>query len=407
MRCKDYKRWLSPYVDDRLTPQDRAQLDAHLAGCAGCRVELSSLRRMLQELRAMEPPAVPSLLPGIRQKLQRLPWWRQAMRRFAAPWPASLPLHGLALATTAVLIIVMVNLPGAFTRRNAALTRQYASKTPARAVAEHEAEQFEMNNERDEWAYRHLDAKPAAASRVSAGGDAQEPRSEAAGLPLNALTDAGSMTVIGGARQSEDALSVLPEISAERPASAVAVGASSRQTMNGMEGARRSRAIFEQAPDAVAQVETMTTFGKSGSLASHSPLGLDDTSASALTGRLDTDQAASAPIRCEWRVRDLQQAAVEVRAWVAARHGSVSPETGTRLRVILPASEAATFLQRFSTPTSELPQVVLASPPAAVPPSSGGADGTATTFSTPGGAGDALTSPTHGVTISLELVPVE
>jgi hypothetical protein len=111
MRCTDYRHWLSPYVDGQLEQVRRAELDAHLAGCQGCRVELASLQEMLHALQTMERPEAPALLPGIRAKLSRRPWWETALDRFVAPWPASLPWHGLALATAAVLVVVLVGVP--------------------------------------------------------------------------------------------------------------------------------------------------------------------------------------------------------------------------------------------------------------------------------------------------------
>jgi anti-sigma factor RsiW len=107
MRCIDYRHWLSPYVDGQLEQARRTELDAHLTGCAACQAELASLQEMLRVLRTMERPEVPELLPGIHAKLGRRPWWEAALRRFVAPWPSSLPWHGLALATAAVLVVVL------------------------------------------------------------------------------------------------------------------------------------------------------------------------------------------------------------------------------------------------------------------------------------------------------------
>ncbi|MBI2174626.1 MAG: zf-HC2 domain-containing protein, partial [Candidatus Omnitrophica bacterium] len=111
MTCEGFRRWLSSYVDGKLAAGECAQLEDHLNGCAGCRAELASLKEMLRFLRSMEPVEEPHLLPGVRQKLAAKPWWRQLVDGFLAPWPQSLPLHSLALATTAVLVVVVVALP--------------------------------------------------------------------------------------------------------------------------------------------------------------------------------------------------------------------------------------------------------------------------------------------------------
>lgn len=111
MDCAAYQRWFSPYVDALLAQNERDELEAHLNGCPRCRADLESLQAMLRSLRALEQPDTPELLPGIQARLAREPWWQRFARRFVAPWPASLPLHGLALATTAFLVIVVVGLP--------------------------------------------------------------------------------------------------------------------------------------------------------------------------------------------------------------------------------------------------------------------------------------------------------
>lgn len=50
---------LSALLDGALPAAERAQLEAHLAGCAACRAELESLRRMSALLRALPQPALP------------------------------------------------------------------------------------------------------------------------------------------------------------------------------------------------------------------------------------------------------------------------------------------------------------------------------------------------------------
>ena len=56
---------LSAALDGMLTPDERAALDAHLAGCASCRRELEELRQVRSLLRAVPEPALPRsfLLP--------------------------------------------------------------------------------------------------------------------------------------------------------------------------------------------------------------------------------------------------------------------------------------------------------------------------------------------------------
>ena len=111
MECATIQRWFSPYLDGLLAAPDRTTMEEHLANCVRCRRDLDSLKRMLASLRAMETAETPELLPGIRAKLTRLPWWETAASRFLAPWPASLPWHGLALAGSAALVAILVVIP--------------------------------------------------------------------------------------------------------------------------------------------------------------------------------------------------------------------------------------------------------------------------------------------------------
>lgn len=103
MNCPDYREWFSAYADGALDWGKQQALEEHLKGCAACRQEASALRQMLQELQMLAKPQVPDLLPAIHARLQAAPWWKALQ----APWPVSLPWHGLALAATALLVILI------------------------------------------------------------------------------------------------------------------------------------------------------------------------------------------------------------------------------------------------------------------------------------------------------------
>ncbi|MFH1468315.1 MAG: zf-HC2 domain-containing protein [Pseudomonadota bacterium] len=95
MPCDTAIALLDDYVDEALTPAERAALQAHLAACPACRAELAALHALLAEAAALpagiEPPR--DLWAGIAAQIQptaaRRPW-------YARP-------HVLALA--AVLLI--------------------------------------------------------------------------------------------------------------------------------------------------------------------------------------------------------------------------------------------------------------------------------------------------------------
>jgi hypothetical protein len=94
---------LSEYIDDELTPGERAQLDAHLATCAECAVTLEELRDVVAHARTLpaRPPAE-DLWPGIEPRVLSeprstvVPFQVRAMRRFSFTLP-QLVAAGLAL----------------------------------------------------------------------------------------------------------------------------------------------------------------------------------------------------------------------------------------------------------------------------------------------------------------------
>ena len=72
---------LSAYLDLALAPSERASVDAHLAACARCRVQLSELRATSRLIGAL-PPLAPrrSLVP----RLDRAPVWLRPVRLLGA-----------------------------------------------------------------------------------------------------------------------------------------------------------------------------------------------------------------------------------------------------------------------------------------------------------------------------------
>jgi anti-sigma factor RsiW len=59
MTCAERRESLSAYVDDELAPGERAELDAHLAGCATCREALAAQRRLAEQLAGLPAAAPP------------------------------------------------------------------------------------------------------------------------------------------------------------------------------------------------------------------------------------------------------------------------------------------------------------------------------------------------------------
>jgi putative zinc finger protein len=92
---------LSEYLDDELAPGERAQVDAHLAGCSACRTVLEELRAVTVQAASLSatPPSA-ELWPGIEARLERRTavtgFRNRAVRRFSFTMP-QLVAAGLAL----------------------------------------------------------------------------------------------------------------------------------------------------------------------------------------------------------------------------------------------------------------------------------------------------------------------
>ena len=93
---------LSEYLDDELTPAERAQLEAHLATCRECASTLEELRAVVTRAATLpaRPPAT-DLWPGIEPRLSGradsvLPFQPRITRRFSFTLP-QIVAAGLAL----------------------------------------------------------------------------------------------------------------------------------------------------------------------------------------------------------------------------------------------------------------------------------------------------------------------
>ncbi|HUJ71889.1 MAG TPA: zf-HC2 domain-containing protein [Verrucomicrobiae bacterium] len=98
---------LSAYVDDELTPTQRAAVEAHLASCPGCQQELEDLKALGTHLAALPivPPA-PQFVADVRRKIARgykteTPTW---YAHFFEPFWLKVPLETAALIVIAILV---------------------------------------------------------------------------------------------------------------------------------------------------------------------------------------------------------------------------------------------------------------------------------------------------------------
>lgn len=78
MNCNNVKLLLDEYLDNTLILPDRAEVDAHLANCAACQVELEARQGMLSKLRELP-------VPPMRYGFQRRAF-KQARRAHRRGW---------------------------------------------------------------------------------------------------------------------------------------------------------------------------------------------------------------------------------------------------------------------------------------------------------------------------------
>jgi putative zinc finger protein len=109
--CLDARDRFSEYVDERLTRDERAAIDAHLFECAACRQELERFRATIALVRAVEPARAPagfvdhvlaSARPRAIRDADRRPWWQRVAERAFSPLPAKLPLEAAAIVLVGV-----------------------------------------------------------------------------------------------------------------------------------------------------------------------------------------------------------------------------------------------------------------------------------------------------------------
>jgi hypothetical protein len=77
---EEFRVKLSGYIDDELSPDERRDFEAHLTGCAECRKELNSFRKLKEVTGAMKYADIPEQVwegywVGIYRRLERgLSW---------------------------------------------------------------------------------------------------------------------------------------------------------------------------------------------------------------------------------------------------------------------------------------------------------------------------------------------
>lgn len=60
LTCADVRRELSNYMDDEVTPQLRARIEAHVAFCGGCRAVYDGVRNVIRLVAGNEVIELPA-----------------------------------------------------------------------------------------------------------------------------------------------------------------------------------------------------------------------------------------------------------------------------------------------------------------------------------------------------------
>jgi Putative zinc-finger len=105
--CQDIRELFSARVDDALSADERAGLDAHLATCAECAREWLRFERTVGLLRATEPARAPAGFVDRVMAARPRPWYRRLARGVLVPWPVKVPLEAAAILLVAGLAVMM------------------------------------------------------------------------------------------------------------------------------------------------------------------------------------------------------------------------------------------------------------------------------------------------------------
>ncbi len=98
MNYHDTRDWLSAYVDEGLSADERTQIDAHLRGCGECRDDLDRFRQTLALLHRLDRPRAPvGFVDRVLTRARPLPRHRRWLARVFLPWPVKVPIEAAAV----------------------------------------------------------------------------------------------------------------------------------------------------------------------------------------------------------------------------------------------------------------------------------------------------------------------
>ena len=115
---------LPDLLHDRLAPDERRRVEAHVASCADCQQELALLRAMRTSLRRTRPANVAAIVAAV-------PAYRAPARRSRPGWRAAAAILILAAGGTSVAVLQRGDVGVAHSVRAVAAPRELATASGA------------------------------------------------------------------------------------------------------------------------------------------------------------------------------------------------------------------------------------------------------------------------------------
>ena len=139
MDCSDIKALLSEYIDGTLDPETQDRVDQHVASCAECREELTSLRALVQELGTLEPVQPPEdFLVQVHDRLEKRSRFSSLLRMIFLPFQIKLPLQVAGAVAMAILVLSLIYFQREEFKAPVVTLKQEVGKTQADQVADTE-----------------------------------------------------------------------------------------------------------------------------------------------------------------------------------------------------------------------------------------------------------------------------
>ena len=108
MTCHETRERLSELLDEALAARERADVDAHLAGCPECRRELERLRATVSLLARVEPVRAPAgFVDRVMAAVRPVPWYRRLAAWIFLPLSIKLPAEAAAMALIAIMAVYL------------------------------------------------------------------------------------------------------------------------------------------------------------------------------------------------------------------------------------------------------------------------------------------------------------